>query len=61
MFGLSQTFLEDVGIDSEVFDMMPEDMQQEQLLNFINQQQASLNTNRNNQGGNQPPIIDQQS
>jgi hypothetical protein len=36
MLGLPQTFLQDVGIDPEFFDSLPEDMQIEQLNHFMN-------------------------
>ena len=53
MFNLPQTFLRDVGLDEEFFDSLPEDLQQEQLVTFMQQQGA--NVNRPNQGGNNNP------
>lgn len=54
--GLPQTFLRDVGLDEEFFDSLPEDLQQEQLLQFMSQQGANLNRNNNpnNNNPNQP-------
>lgn len=52
MMGLPQTFLRDVGLDQEFFDSLPEDLQQEQLLQFMSQQGANLN--RPNSNPNNP-------
>lgn len=41
---LPQTFLRDVGLDEEFFDSLPEDLQQEQLLTFMAQQGATINS-----------------
>ena len=49
MLGLPQTFLQDVGIDPEFFDSLPEDMQIEQLNHFMNEQQrAAREANQSN-------------
>lgn len=44
------TFLREVGIDEELFDSLPEDMQIEQLNHFI-QEQRRNNPQQNNSGG----------
>ena len=64
MLGLPQTFLQDVGIDAQLFDSLPEDMQIEQLNHFVNEQNRANNANTgNNEGGNNnpPPVVDLQS
>lgn len=45
VFGLPQTFLQDVGLDAELFDQLPEELQQEQLMHLMSQQQANSNRN----------------
>ena len=50
MLGLPMTFLREVGIDEELFDSLPEDMQIEQLNHFI-QEQRRNNPQQNNSGG----------
>lgn len=54
IYGLSQTFLRDVGLDEELFDALPEDLQQEQLMTFMAQQGASLNRPNQPNQPNQP-------
>lgn len=54
MMGLPQTFLRDVGLDEEFFDSLPEDLQQEQLLQFMSQQGATINRRNSNPNNNNP-------
>lgn len=62
MLGLPQTFLKDVGIDEELFDQLPEDMQIEQLNHFISEQNRANNSNNNgNNNENRNPVVDIQS
>lgn len=49
---LPQTFLRDVGLDEQLFDSLPEDLQQEQLLTFMAQQGATINSRQNNSANN---------
>jgi len=54
MFGLSQTFLIDNGIDAESFDCLPEELQIDQITHYMNQAQNRSAINQLNQA-NQPP------
>ncbi len=54
MFGLSQTFLTDNGIDAESFDCLPEELQIDQITHYMNQAQNRMAINQLNQA-NQPP------
>lgn len=51
MLGLDQSFLRNCGIDEELFDSLPEDMQIEQLNMLINTNRANSNANNNNNNG----------
>ena len=55
MMGLAQTFLRDVGLDEEFFDSLPEDLQQEQLLQFMSQQGGTINRRTSANNPNQGP------
>ena len=55
MFGLSQTFLADNGIDSESFDSLPEELQIDQITHYMNQAQNRIAINQLNQA-NQPQL-----
>lgn len=53
MFGLSQTFLVDNGLDPELFDSLPEELQIDQITHYMNQAQNRMAINQLNQA-NQP-------
>ena len=51
MMGLPMTFLQDVGVDEEVFDALPEDMQIENINALLQEQRRNPNPNSGGQGG----------
>ena len=58
MLGLPQSFLNDVGIDAELFDQLPQELQIDQLTHFMREQQRAQQANNSgeNNSGNPPPV-----
>lgn len=50
--GLPQTFLQDAGLDPQFFDCLPEDMQMQQITQYMREQEQMRAQNQIN-GGNQ--------
>lgn len=49
MFGLSQSFLDENGIDAESFDQLPEQFQIDQITHYMAQAQNRMAVNQFNQ------------
>lgn len=51
--GLPQTFLHDAGLDPQFFDCLPDDLQMEQITQYLRDQEQMRAQNQNNNGNPQ--------